>query len=180
MRELSLHIMDIIENGISAGADLITLEVLEKKKENLLIIKITDNGRGIPQDALEKVMDPFYTTRKTRRVGLGLSLFREAAKRCDGEFRLSSKEGKGTEVYASFRMNHIDMPPIGDMAGSFSCLIMGNSKVDFVYMHEVDNKSFDIDTRHIRQELEGVPINSPEVLRHLTNTVRESLKELKS
>jgi hypothetical protein len=171
--------MDIIENGISAGADLITLEVSENQKKDLLEIEVIDNGRGIPEKELEKVMDPFYTTRTTRRVGLGLSLFKEAAKRCNGKFMLSSGEGAGTEVYASFQMGHIDTPPMGDMAGSFSCLVMGNPEVDFVYVHEINNESFKIDTRHIKQELDGIPINNAEVIRYITNTVRESLEELK-
>ncbi len=179
MRELSLHIMDVIENGINAGATLITLIVSEDHKKNQLRITITDNGSGIPEGLLEKVLDPFYTTRTTRRVGLGLSLFREASRRCDGEFHVDSKDGIGTEVFASFRLDHIDMAPLGDMAGSLSCLIMGNSEVDFIYRHEVDGKSFEIDTRSIREELEGVPMNNPKVISSLTNTITESLRELK-
>ena len=95
MRELSLHIMDVIENGITAGADLITLKMSEDRKKNLLTIVITDNGRGIPENILEKIMDPFYTTKTTRRVGLGLSLFREASKRCNGEFSILQGREKG-------------------------------------------------------------------------------------
>ena len=178
MRELSLHIMDIIENGISAGADLITLEVSENQKEDLLEIEVIDNGRGIPEKELKKVMDPFYTTRTTRRVGLGLSLFREAAKRCNGEFNISSREGEGTYISASFQLDHIDMAPVGDMASSLSCLIMGNSEVDFLYSHEVDGKSFNIDTRHIREELDGVPINNIEVINYITGTISKSLEEI--
>ncbi|MDB9822489.1 ATP-binding protein [Deltaproteobacteria bacterium] len=178
MRELSLHIMDVIENGITAGADLITLKIAEDRKSNLLTIVIIDNGSGIPENILETIMDPFFTTRTTRRVGLGLSLFREASKRCSGEFNISSKEGEGTRISASFQLDHIDMAPVGDMSGSLSCLIMGNSEVDFLYSHEVDGKSFQIDTRHIRDELDGVPINNLEVIKYITRTISESLEEL--
>ena len=128
---------------------------------------------------MDKVMDPFYTTRTTRRVGLGLSLFREASKRCEGQFSLHSSEGKGTEVSASFRLDHIDMAPMGDLTGSLTCLIMGNPGVDFLYRHEVGDKSFEIDTRLIREELEGVPINNPGVIKFLTDKISESLRELK-
>ncbi|MGD2125337.1 MAG: ATP-binding protein [Desulfobacteraceae bacterium] len=180
MRELALHIMDIIENGLAAGASLIQLSVFEDRNENWLRITIKDNGRGIPADKLQEVMSPFYTTRTTRRVGLGLSLFREASKRCDGEFNIRSKEEAGTEVFASFRLDHIDLAPIGDMAGSLTSLIMGNPDVDFVYTHEVDGKVFRLDTREVKGELEDVPINHPEVIRYLASSIRESLTGMKT
>ena len=179
MRELSLHIMDVIENGIAAGASLITLKISEDHKNNLLQVTIIDNGCGIPEELMDRVMDPFYTTRTTRRVGLGLSLFREASRRCEGEFHIESKVGKGTEVCATFQLDHIDMAPLGDMAGSITCLIMGNPEVDFVYVHKADNRLFEIDTRHIRQELEDLPMNNPKVIRYLTDSIDKFLRELK-
>lgn len=179
MRELSLHIMDVVENGIAAGASLINLEVSEERKENLLRITIIDNGSGIPEEIMDRVTDPFYTTRTTRRVGLGLSLFRQACRRCNGEFHVKSNVGKGTEVCATFQIDHIDMAPLGDMSGTVTCLMMGNPEVDFVYAHKVDERSFEIDTRPIRKELEDVPINSPEVIRYLADTIDQSLRGLK-
>ena len=178
MRELSLHIIDVIENGITAGADLITLKISEDRKNNLLTIVITDNGSGIHENILEAVMDPFFTTKTTRRVGLGLSLFREASKRCNGEFKIRSREGEGTKISASFQLDHIDMVPVGDMARSLSCLIMGNPEVDFLYFHEVDGQSFNIDTRHIREELDGVPLNNIEVINYIDKTISESLEKI--
>ena len=179
MRELSLHIMDIIENGLGAGADLITLSIVEDKKKNWLKITITDNGSGIPEEMQEKVLDPFFTTRTTRRVGLGLSLIREASRRCNGEFNIKSKEGEGTEVSVSFELNHIDLAPMGNMASSLTALIMGNPDVDFVYTHEVDGNIFHLDTRQIREELEGLPLNHPEVIKYLASVIQESLTDLK-
>jgi hypothetical protein len=169
--------MDIMENGLDAGATLIHLRVVTNRKENVLKFSIGDNGRGIPKDLLEKVLDPFYTTRLTRRVGLGLSLFREASKRCDGEFSITSSEGKGTQIEASFRLDHIDLPPMGDLGSSLAALIMGNPGVDFAYTHEVDGKVFDLDTREIKEELEGVPINHPEVVKYIATLIRESLED---
>lgn len=171
--------MDIIENGITAGATLIALSIVEDKKENWLRITITDNGRGMPDEMLQEVIDPFFTTRTTRRVGLGLSLFREASRRCDGEFNIKSKEGEGTEVSASFRLDHIDLAPLGDMAGSLTTLIMGNSDVDFVYNHELDGKVFHLDTRQVKEELDGLAINHPEVIKYLAGTIRDSLADLR-
>ncbi|MFZ7112140.1 MAG: ATP-binding protein [Desulfatiglandales bacterium] len=178
MRELSLHIMDIVENGISAGADLIGIEIRDVPAENLLCITIRDNGRGIPEDLLEKVTDPFFTSRTTRRVGLGLSLFLVAARRCDGEFGISSKEGLGTTVTATFKRDHIDLAPMGDMEGTLTSLIMGSPHVDFVCLYEAEGRRFLLDTREIRKELEEVPMNHPQVLKYISETIREGLKEL--
>lgn len=179
MRELSLHIMDVVENGVAAGATLIDIAVAEDRKENRLKITIKDNGRGIPAHLLEQVLNPFYTTRTTRRVGLGLSLFREASRRCEGDFHIKSREGEGTEVYASFKRDHIDLAPFGDIAGSLTSLIMGNPGVDFVYRHELDGGLFWLDTRELKQELEDVSIQHPDVIRYLANLIRESVAELR-
>ena len=179
MKELSLHILDVIENGVSAGADLITLSIDENKEKNLLEITVIDNGKGIPADMCRKVMDPFFTTKTTRRVGLGLSLFREASHRCEGEFNLESQEGKGTEVFASFQLDHIDLAPMGDLAGTLISLIVGNQEVDFLYSHKVDKKELILDTRVIKSELDGIPVSNPEVFTYLSDFLKKSLKELK-
>lgn len=170
--------MDIIENGVAAQADLVTLSIVEDRKDNSLWVTITDNGRGIPPETLDKVMDPFYTTRKTRDVGLGLSLFRETSKRCDGNFDIISTVGKGTRVEASFRIDHIDLPPMGDLPRSLAALIMGNPDVDFDYTHVVDGETFHLDTREVKEELEGLEINHPQVIRYIADVMRESLAKL--
>lgn len=176
---MSLHIMDIAENGISAGARLIDIAVTEDIKGNRLKVGIKDNGRGIPADLLEHVADPFYTTRTTRRVGLGLSLFREASKRCEGDFKITSREGEGTEIEATFRLDHIDLAPLGNMVGTLTSLIVGNPDVDFVYTHEVNGKEFRLDTREVKKELEGAEITHPKVIRFLGDLIRESLAEIR-
>jgi hypothetical protein len=173
LRELSLHILDVAENGINAGGTLIRITVIEDSKENRLTIKIADNGRGIPEDMISKIVDPFYTTRTTRKVGLGLGLFREACKRCEGDLEIRSKEGEGTEVTATFRRDHIDLPPLGDMAGTMVSLVIGNEDVDFLYTHVIDGRRFELDTRQVKAELEDVPIYNPEVIGYLTQTIRE-------
>ena len=180
MREIALHIMDIIENGLDAEASLITLSITEDMKEKVLRISIKDNGRGIPDNMLERITDPFVTTRTTRRVGLGLSLFKESVKRCDGEFDIHSKQGEGTVVRASYRTDHIDTPPFGDVAGSLTSLIMTHPEVDFVYTHETDGVTFEMDTRQIKKELGDVPISHPEVMTHIAHTIREFHKGLKA
>ena len=179
MREISLHIMDMIENGLDAGASLIDLSIVEDRKERRLRITIKDNGRGVPESMLDQITDPFVTTRTTRRVGLGLSLFKEAAKRCDGTFEIQSKRGEGTVVRASFRTDHIDTPPLGDMAGSLTSLIVTHPEVDFVYTHEANKDEFEMDTRQIKAELDDVPIHHPEVMTVLARSIREFLDGIK-
>lgn len=180
MQELSLHIMDIAENGISAGAELIQITVTEDRSNNVLTITIRDNGRGIEKERIQEVMDPFFTTRTTRRVGLGLSLFREASRRCEGEFHMESEKGVGTEVTATFRLDHIDLAPMGDIAGALTTLIMGNPEVDFLYTHEIGGEDLIIDTRDIKNELDGLTINDPHVIKYLADTIRESLADLRA
>jgi len=179
MREISLHVMDIAENGITAGADCIQIVVDEARNENRLKIEIKDNGKGIPNNMVGKAIDPFVTTRTTRRVGLGLSLLKAAAERCDGEFALASEPGKGTRVKAIFQYDHIDRSPLGDMASSVITLIAGNPDVDFVYIHILDGKNFTMDTRDIRKELGDISLTNPTVIHHLTQSIKEELGRLK-
>ncbi len=178
MRELSLHIMDVAENGITADADCITIQVVESRSKNVLEILIQDNGRGIPDDMIENVTDPFVSTRKTRRVGLGLSLLKAAAMRCEGAFTVDSKPGLGTSITATFQYDHIDRAPIGDMAATLSMLIAGNHEVDFIYRHSIDENEFLLDTREIKAELEDVPITDPSVITYIDKSIKKALAGL--
>lgn len=178
MRELSLHILDVVENGITAGGNCIWIEVEEDRKADQLKIVIRDNGRGMPVEKLQNINDPFVTSRTTRRVGLGLSLLAAAAERCEGALRVDTDPGKGTEVEATFRHSHIDRAPLGDMAATVTTLIIGNPGIDFVYSHRIDGKEFSLDTREIRAEMEDLSLSDPVVIYHLTESIRSSLKEL--
>lgn len=180
MRELSLHVLDVVENGITAGGDCIWIEVDEARKNDQLKIVIRDNGRGMPVEKLENIDDPFITTRTTRRVGLGLSLLAAAARRCDGTLRVDSEPGKGTQVEATFRYHHIDRAPLGDMAATVGTLIIGNPGIDFIYAHRIDGRDFFLDTREIRKEMKDRSLSDPAVIYHLTESIRSSLEELAS
>ena len=180
MRELSLHILDVVENGITAGGNCIWIEVDEARKKDQLKIVIRDNGRGMPIEKQDNINDPFITSRTTRRVGLGLSLLSAATERCDGALRVDTQPGKGTEIEATFRYNHIDRAPIGDMAATITTLIIGNPGIDFVYSHRIDDNDFSLDTREIRAEMDDLSLSDPVVIRHLTETIRSALKELAS
>jgi hypothetical protein len=178
MKELSLHILDVAENGITADASLIRIIVEENMADDLLAITIGDNGRGIPETMISNITDPFVTTRTTRRVGMGLSLFKAAAERCDGTFSIVSLPGKGTTVRGVFKHSHIDRAPLGDMASTLVSLIAGYPEIDIDYTHMYDGRNFVFDTREIRTELDGVPLNEPAVLLHLQNAIKEELNNI--
>ena len=178
MRELSLHILDIVENGLSAGATLIEIMVKENLEEDLLVITISDNGSGMPAEKLENPSDPFITSRTVRRVGLGLSLLSAAAERCEGGLVIESEPGKGTTVVTSFQHSHIDRAPIGDMPGTLATLIMGYPEVEFVYNHQIGEQTFSFDTREIKADMPDLSLQDPLVIHHLTDSIRTNLVEL--
>jgi len=143
-----------------------------------LIIKITDNGQGMPAEKIKKLTDPFITSLTTRRVGLGLSLLAAAAERCDGRLTVKAGPGAGTEVGATFRYSHIDRAPVGDMAATITTLIMGNPQIDFVYTHIIDGEEFTLDTRELKAEMGNLSLTKPVVIYHLTASIRNSLGKL--
>ena len=173
MRELSLNILDIAQNSLSAGAGLVTLTVDEDSGADSLTLRVEDDGRGMDADTLQRVRDPFYTTRTTRQVGMGIPLFRMAAEMTGGSLDIVSEPGKGTAVTASFSLSHIDRMPLGDMVGTVTALIRLNPGVDFVYRHTVDGRSFEMDTRELRAQLGDVPLSEPDVMEWIDGYLRE-------
>ena len=178
MRELSLHILDIVENGITAGADCIHIDLVESLAEDRLTIKIRDNGRGISAEKLAKLKDPFVTSRTTRRVGLGLPLLAAAAERCDGKIEVRAGSSGGTEVIATFQHSHIDRAPIGDMASTMATLMMGNPRIEFIYRHVINDDDFILDTRELKKDLGIQTLDDPMVIHQLGQSVRKSLAKL--
>ena len=178
MRELSLHILDIVQNSVVAGADLITILINEDIKNDNLSILIEDNGCGMSPEMVKKVRDPFVTTRTTRKVGMGISLFESAAVACDGHLDLESEVGKGTKITAYFKHSHIDRMPIGDMAQTYAMLAGGNLDIDFVYTHIINGNEFVIDTRELKNILGEVPLDSPDVLVWIRDYINEGINNL--
>jgi hypothetical protein len=170
--------LDIVENGITAGADCIQIDVIEARAEDRLTINIRDNGRGISTEKLKKLKDPFVTSRTTRRVGLGLSLLAAAAERCNGKLDVRVGSAGGTEVSATFQHSHIDRAPVGDMASTLVTLLMGNPQIDFVYKHVIDGEAFILDTRKLKQALKVHILDDPMVIHRLGKSVRKSLARL--
>lgn len=147
MEDLSLHILDIAENSISASAKRIEIRIDEDEAKDLLTIEIKDDGKGMDEQTLQKVLDPFFTTRTTRRVGLGLSLLAQAARETDGNLELDSRNGEGTTVRASFRFSHPDRKPVGDIDETIRTLVVGYPGVDFLYEHRKNDSIYRFDTR---------------------------------
>lgn len=152
MRELSLHILDILENSRKAGADKIELKISEDPGDNSFVIIIVDNGKGIKKELLENITDPFVTSRTTREVGLGLSLFKNAAERTNGDFKIKSEEGQGTVVKAEFEYDNIDRAPLGDIATTISNFIAANGEqLEIIYEHCFEQEKFEFDSREVKK-----------------------------
>lgn len=179
MRDLSLHILDIAENSISAEASLVEIRLEENRRENLLVLEITDNGKGMDEEMRSRALSPFATSRKTRDVGLGLPLLAAAADQAGGRLTLESEPGKGTKVRATFELNHIDLKPLGDIAETILTLIIANPGIEFVYRHRIDGAEYVLDTREVKARLDGVPIHSPEITKFLRNHINKGLNKIR-
>ncbi|MEW6607968.1 MAG: ATP-binding protein [bacterium] len=176
MEDLSLHILDIVENSIRAGAKRVKIKIDENLKKDVLKIEMNDDGFGMDEETVKKATDPFFTTKKARKVGLGLSLLAQAANECDGKFEIKSKKGIGTKITASFKHSHIDRKPIGDMKQTIMTLIAGNPEIDFFYQHKKENLTYSLDTNKIKADLDEIPINNVEVLKLIQKDLMEDLK----
>ena len=178
MKELSLNVLDIAKNSVKAGASLIGISLVEQ--DHLLTLTITDNGCGMTQEVLQGVVNPFYTTRTTRKVGLGIPLLSLAAEQTGGTVSITSRHesthpnNHGTEVVATFYTNHIDFTPIGDLISSIETLIMGSPDIDFVFTHRSNELDVGLDTREMRQILgDDVSLASYEIIQW----IREYLQQ---
>ena len=177
MQDLSLHILDIAENSITAGAGRITVKISESRKVNLLTLEVSDNGRGMNEDMLKHAEDPFYTTRTTRKVGLGIPLLSQSAKDCGGEMKIKTEKGRGSRITASFQYDHIDRKPLGDITATIIVLIAGNPHIDFIFQLIREGEELLVDTAELKNDLGNVPLNSPEVIRIIKETINDWLKQ---
>jgi nitrogen fixation/metabolism regulation signal transduction histidine kinase len=163
MKNLSLHILDIAHNSIRAKSSKIQIKIIEKKSLDELIISIIDNGSGMTEEQVQALSDPFFTTRTTRRVGLGIPLLQQKAEECNGALLVESKLGEGTTITVNFKHSHIDLPELGDVAGVISGISSSNPHIQFIFDFQSDEIDFHFDTEEIVEALDGIPINTPEV-----------------
>jgi len=179
MEDLSLHILDVVENSIKAKAGRIEIRLRDDAAGDQITLEIADDGAGMDADTLNKALDPFFSTKETRRIGLGLPLLAETARAANGDFSIESLPGKGTKVTATFQASHIDMKPLGDIALTVVTLIMGHPEVDILYSHRIDQTHYSLDTREIKAQLNGISIASPEVIRFIRDHIKEGLDNLR-
>ncbi|MCF6096556.1 ATP-binding protein [Thermovorax subterraneus] len=178
MKELSLHVLDIAENSLRAGATEVEIKIVEDSKEDILSIEVKDNGSGMDDETAKKAIDPFFTTRTERKVGLGLPLLAQAAKATGGGIAIQSTPSKGTTVRAWFKKSHIDLQPLGDMAKTISALVALHPEVDFIYTHVKEDRVFCFSTKELKERLQEVPINNPLVIDWILRFLKESLNKL--
>jgi nitrogen fixation/metabolism regulation signal transduction histidine kinase len=180
LRELVLHILDIAENGVAAGATLMIITIFENRKENWLDINIEDNGKGMDAEMVTKIVDPFVTSRTTRRVGLGIPLFKAAAEACNGFLTINSELGVGTKVFVRFQLDHIDRMPLGDLANTILTLLIGYQEIHWIFRYQVDELVFEFDDLPIKQELEGVSLTDPSVLKFIREYLEEGIQDIQA
>ncbi len=178
MQELSLNVLDVAENSVRADASLVEITVEEDTAAGWLTIVIRDNGRGMTPEQVQTVIDPFYTTRTTRKVGLGVPFFRMAAQLSGGDLTIQSRVGEGTAVTATFGLTSIDRMPLGDINGTIATLVQCNPGIDWLYTRRKDGREMVMDTRQFREILEDMPLDSPEVLGFLRDYLAENTAEL--
>ena len=178
MTEISLNVLDVAQNSVKANASLVEISVLADTNANKLTIKINDNGCGMTEKQVSQVCDPFFTTRTTRKIGLGVPFFKEAAESTNGCFEIKSKVGEGTKVTAVFTLDHIDRMPLGDMSSTIHSLITLNKHIDFVYTYTVNGKSFTLDTRELREILGDVPFDVPEISAYILDFLKSNKAEV--
>ncbi len=178
MKDISSHILDIVQNSISADADSIQISVEKNIEKNILKLLIIDNGKGMDKEFLEKVSDPYSTTRTTRKVGMGLALLKQHAERTKGYLKIESEINFGTEVKAEFELNNIDRQPIGDIAGTIVLLSAANPEIEFTYNHIYNESKYSFNTKEIKSVLGDMEISNPAIRKYLKEMINENISEI--
>ncbi len=178
MKDISFHILDIVQNSLHAGADEIMIEMAENTKEGTLKLTITDNGSGMDMETVKKVTDPFFTSSTTKKVGLGLPLLKQNAEQTGGAFEMKSELNRGTVVTAVFNTRNIDMIPEGDLGATMRTLIASEPLKNFIYRQKRDDEEFELDTAFMREELGNVDLSRREVLEFITEFINSNTNEL--
>ncbi|HEX2395612.1 MAG TPA: ATP-binding protein [Bacteroidales bacterium] len=175
MKDISYHILDIVQNSLNAGASSVLIELNEKSCDGILQLIISDDGKGMNREELDRATDPFYTSSVTKKVGLGLPLLKQNAEQTGGSFRIISAQNKGTMVNATFMTDHIDMLPLGDMALTMRLLIASNPDISFTYRHMKNEEGFELNTSELRTELGEIKMNRKDVLDFISDYIYNCL-----
>lgn len=178
MKELSMHVYDLMENSTAANAKDITLTIRDSLKDNIYHFTIEDNGKGMSPEYLARVTDPYTTSRTTRKVGLGLPLIKMNTESCGGGMKIDSTLGRGTRLEFWFQHNHWDRPPMGDLAGTIVMLISQHEAIHITYRHITDDGEYQLDTNELKEALDGISMNDLTIIRYLKEMVSENLAEI--
>lgn len=175
-----MNILDVAENSVRAGAHRIEIQVTADTEKDCLTISIGDDGCGMNQEQVKKVLDPFYTTRTTRKVGLGVPFFKQAAESTNGSFDIASEEGRGTIVTATFQLSHIDRMPMGDLSASIHTLVVFHEDLEIYFRYTVDSRFFELDTKEIREIVGDVSFQNLEVSGFIREYLENNMTEVNS
>lgn len=175
---MSLHILDIAENSVEAGATKVEISINEDPRADTFTLRVEDNGRGIELDRKEE--DPFFTSKTAKRFGLGIPLLAQAARECNGGLTIKRKgPGGGTVLVATFQRSHIDMKPLGNMGATMSALVAGHPELEYSFLYEKEGSSYRLDTSELRGELDGLPLNVPAVLGYVKEDVNDGIRRIR-
>jgi hypothetical protein len=180
LKELSLHILDIAENSVNAGATKIEILVVENLNKDELFINIKDNGKGMDPEKLKNISDPFITSRTTRKVGLGIPFLKAAAEACEGSLEITSERGVGTEVKVRFKLSHIDRMPLGDLQSTWLNLLIGYPKIHWVFDYSINDKTYSLNDQPIKEVLQEIPLSDPQVIGYLKNEIANGFESVKN
>ena len=178
MRELALHLLDIAENSVAAKAQNITISVNEDHHADRLQMSVIDDGCGMDEATVARVIDPFFTSRTTRKVGLGLPFLKQAAESCNGNMQITSTPGKGTQVKVEFQYSHIDRMPLGDLAGTFLSLLIASPEINWDFNYIVDGKEFRFESLPVTQALQGISLTEPSILTYLRESIESGVADV--
>ncbi len=178
VEDICFHLTDLVQNSIAAGSTTIRLDILESEKQNILILEITDNGRGMDKETLEKVQDPFFTTKSFKKVGLGIPLFKATAQACGGDFSIRSDVNRGTEVKASMQRSHPDCPPLGNLPETLLVLLVSLDAINLQFLYRNDRGKFTISSNSIRQQIGELHFSHPEVYNFLREYIQSELGQM--
>ncbi len=178
MKELSMNILDILQNSANAGSKNVCLDILEDNSKDLIEFSVKDDGKGMDKEFLASVFDPFVTTSSTKKVGLGLPFLKIQAEMCNGGAEIESEPGKGTFVCFRFQCSHVDRPPMGDLAGTLTMMFTLHHKISFHFKYEKNGNLFELSTDQLKELMQDVPLSHPKVSKGIYEFINEQLKEL--
>lgn len=179
MKELSMHILDIVQNSIRANATVIEIEIIENTIDDIFSFSVKDNGSGMTKEFINKILDPFTTSRTTRKVGLGLPMLSQTCMQCNGNLTLESTLHVGTNVVATMQYSNIDRPPLGDIINTMHILIIMNEEINIVYKHKYNDKEYTLNSKELRDLLEGVSFKEISVMTWIKESIEEGLTEIR-